>query len=148
MMRRPPAPGVTLRLRLQLALLLLPMLPAVASAQARDLPLGRLFHTQEERSQLNARRTSDVPGGQQALAAQQAASAEIAPAPPEALQLNGVLQRSNGESTVWMNQQAQSGKGVRKDRTVSLQLPSGKRVILKPGQSYDESDGTVRDASH
>lgn len=127
------------------ALLLALSLPA--QVQSQGLPLGRLFHTPEERAQLNARRRSGV-AGEQAAGAQ--AAVPTAPAvPPEPLQLNGVLQRSNGPSTVWVNQVPQEGADnkVLKDRAVSLQLPSGKRVVLKPGQSYDESDGTVRDAT-
>ena len=140
------------RTLLALLSILPPLLPAVPMAllpapvqaqqgqprqQARQL--GRLFNTPQERLQLNARRDENPVEAPPA-------AAPLPPAPPPApLQLNGVIQRSNGQATVWVNQAplpAQDGDVLR-DRSVSLRLPSGKRVTLKPGQSYDEATGTI-----
>jgi hypothetical protein len=112
-------------------------LVAAPAVHAQTRPLGRLFNTPQERAQLDARRA----GGE-------TPSASSAPLPrpaPEPLQLNGVVLRSGGQATVWVNQSPapDSSVNVRKDRSVSLHLPSGRRIILKPGQSYNETTGTI-----
>jgi hypothetical protein len=110
--------------------------------QARHL--GRLFSTPQERALLDARRDGSVVESQPAMPA-----TALPPAPPpEPLLLNGVVQRSNGATTVWLNDAplaARDGK-VLPDRSVSLRLPSGKRITLKPGQSYDEATGAITNA--
>lgn len=121
-----------------LAALLLAATPAVLAAQ----PLGRLFSTPQQRALLDARRDGSVVESQ-----------PLPPAPPaeprpEPLQLSGVVQRSSGKSTVWVNQAPlPDNEGqVLKDRSVLLRLPSGRRITLKPGQSYDEATGTIANA--
>jgi len=70
---------------------------------------------------------------------------------PSQLTMNGVLRTSNGRSTVWLNNVPQGGtankfrNGNRQALTVTL--PSGKRVVLQPGQRYDLVDGRVKDIS-
>ncbi|CAN7385621.1 hypothetical protein LJR289_002284 [Pseudoduganella sp. LjRoot289] len=121
-----------------LAALLLAALPATLAAQ----PLGRLFNTPQQRAILDARRDGS------ALDSQPPPPATYAEPRPEPLQLSGVVQRSNGKSTVWVNQAPvpDSEGQVLKDRSVSLRLPSGRRITLKPGQSYDEVTGTIGNA--
>ncbi|KQQ40314.1 hypothetical protein ASF61_05955 [Duganella sp. Leaf126] len=71
--------------------------------------------------------------------------------PPGAKQLtmNGVLRGSNGRSTVWLNDTPQRGAAVavgkRDGKAVTVTLPSGKRVLLRPGQRYDLADDRVKD---
>lgn len=122
--------------------LLLAAAPAALAAQSGQAQqLGRLFNTPQQRNMLDARREGGT------------VEAPPPPAPaiefrPEPLQLSGVVQRSNGQNTIWVNQAPlpDSEGQVLKDRSVSLRLPSGQRIILKPGQSYDETTGTVANA--
>ena len=118
-----------------------------ASADSQGQParhLGRLFSTPQERALLDARRDGSV------IESQSAAPATAAPptTPPAPLLLNGVVQRSNGQTTVWLNDAplAERDGKVQPDRSVQLRLPSGKRVTLKPGQSYDETTGAITNA--
>lgn len=110
---------------------------ASPAVHAQTQPLGRLFNTPQERAQLDARRAgAETPP---------ASGAQTPLPPPQPLQVNGVVLRSGGRGTVWINQSPapDSSVNVRKDRSVSLRLPSGRRIILKPGQSYDETTGTI-----
>jgi hypothetical protein len=78
-----------------------------------------------------------------------APDAALAPAPPEQLTMNGVLRTSSGRSTVWLNNVPQRGDANkfsnRNSKAVTVTLPSGKRVVLQPGQRYDLADGRVKD---
>ncbi|MES2257607.1 MAG: hypothetical protein V4724_03760 [Pseudomonadota bacterium] len=135
-----------------MTVLLATLAGAAQPAWADGLPLGRLFSTPQERAQLDARRNGSVAdpmtSASQAAAAAAAAAAVAAAVPPQPLQLDGVVQRSGGKSTIWVNQAplaASDGK-LLDNRSVVLRLPSGKRVILKPGQTYDEATDTIHDA--
>lgn len=110
------------------------------AAQARHL--GRLFTTPQERALLDARRDGSV------IESQSAAAPALPPSPPAPMQLNGVVQRSDGRTTVWLNDVPLTARDskVLPDRSVSLRLPSGKHITLKPGQSYDETTGTIANA--
>lgn len=65
--------------------------------------------------------------------------------------MNGVLRTSNGRSTVWLNNVPQGGGANkfsnRNRQALTVTLPSGKRVILQPGQRYDLAEGRVKDIS-
>lgn len=78
-------------------------------------------------------------------------SAADTPPPSEQLTMNGVLRSSNGRSTVWLNNQPQRGaanKFINRDsKAVTVTLPSGRRIVLQPGQRYDLADGRVKDVS-
>ncbi|HAT31416.1 MAG TPA: hypothetical protein DCW29_11370, partial [Janthinobacterium sp.] len=113
--------------------------------------LGRLFATPSERAQLDALRDGGVarPAEQAAsVVAQEAAAAPPPPAAPAPVELNGIVRRSSGKSTVWLNQvpQNDAANTLGKDATLSLRLPSGRKVVLKPGQSYKADEGTVGEA--
>ena len=73
------------------------------------------------------------------------------PAPPSQLTMNGVLRTSSGRNTVWLNNVPQSGSANkfsnRNRQALTVTLPSGKRVVLQPGQRYDLADGRVKDIS-
>ncbi|MES2739887.1 MAG: hypothetical protein V4754_02870 [Pseudomonadota bacterium] len=134
--------------------------PAQAAAQtvarAPAPPLGRLFSTPDERAMLDSLRAS---GG---LTADPAATApampeagpgpgSAPPPPPPPLTLNGVVRRSDGRSTVWVNQVAQEQQGRSRSKAggsaaaMPLQSSSGRTVLLKPGQRYDMDDGSVKE---
>lgn len=122
-------------------------LTAQAQVQAQSPQLGRLFLSPEQRAQLDAQRYGPPPSDP-VLAP---APAPPPPAPP--VELNGVVQRSSGRSTVWLNQEAQNEPHNRLARdkagvsgTLTLRLSNGQAVLLKPGQRYDPASGTVTEA--
>ncbi|MBJ7313599.1 hypothetical protein ACFOLJ_26985 [Rugamonas sp. CCM 8940] len=131
--------------------LALALAPSEAHAAA---PLGRLFSTPAERAQLDQRRAgAALPLAPPAEAAPPAAAAG-AEAPPDSMVLNGVVRRSSGRSTVWLNQVPQedqqnrlrpaAGNGA---PALQLQLPSGRQVILRAGQRYETDSGSVKEVN-
>ena len=121
-----------------------------APAQER---LGRLFFTPAQRASL------DVARSQRARTALATEKPEQEAAPvPQTITYSGVLRRSDGKTTVWINNQPvndQESAGaaaivgqVRRDGSVMLQVPqSGRSVILKPGQSVELLSGAVEEAN-
>lgn len=83
------------------------------------------------------------------------AAANAAPPPPPTLVMSGVLRRSGSHATtVWLNDQPQSSgqnslaqRGGAAAGGVTVTLPSGKKVMLKPGQRYDLNQGRVKDVN-
>lgn len=122
---------------------------APAPAQER---LGRLFFTPAQRASL------DVARSQRARAALSTEKPEQEAAPvPQTITYSGVLRRSDGKTTVWINNQPVHDREsagaaaivgrVRPDGSVTLQVPqSGRSVILKPGQSVELLSGAVEEA--
>ncbi|HEX9673853.1 MAG TPA: hypothetical protein VGA12_10495 [Burkholderiales bacterium] len=120
-----------------------------ASAQER---LGRLFFTPAQRASL------DVARSQRARAAVATEKSEVEATPvPQTITYSGVLRRSDGKTTVWINNQPVHDREsagaaaivgrVRPDGSVTLQVPqSGRSVSLKPGQSVELLSGAVEEA--
>lgn len=110
---------MNISLRMLPTLLSLGML---APATAADAPaLGRLFFTPERRTALERQRTLNLQEAQTLLGA--------------TISLDGVVYRSSGKTTVWINQQAQNehdaqrtGVGV----TVSPKAPGS--ALVAPGE--------------
>ncbi|MET3131376.1 hypothetical protein AAKU55_001638 [Oxalobacteraceae bacterium GrIS 1.11] len=130
------------------------LLALLLSSSAGAVELGRLFATPAERAALDAQRADAPPDTPAAAGAAAqpvpgavASAAATAPA-AEPLVLNGVVRRSSGKSTVWLNQVPQNDANNRlgADAALSLQLSSGRKVILKPGQSFDVNNGTIKEA--
>ena len=130
-----------MRITLLLPALLLAALPA---AQAAELT-GRLFFTPDQRAQLDQLRR------QKAIASQ--ASDEPV---PETVTYNGIIRRSDGKTTIWMNNQPMSDAELRSGQSVTgsvsrdgrivLQNPqagSGAKLELKVGQSATLLSGKV-----
>lgn len=85
------------------------------------------------------------------------------PPPPPSLTLNGVVRSSSGRTTVWLNDVAQSApdskvskpakakakgsKPAAANGALAFTLPSGKRILLQPGQRYDLNEGRVKDVN-
>ncbi|MGK5047826.1 hypothetical protein ACQ4WP_18300 [Janthinobacterium sp. GB4P2] len=122
---------------------------SVLTARAQAPQLGRLFLSPEQRAQIDAQRYGP-PAADPALA-----PPPPPPPPPPAppVELNGVVLRSSGRSTVWLNQEAQNEPHNRLARdksgasgTLTLRLSTGQVVLLKPGQRYDPASGTVTEA--
>lgn len=118
--------------RLAFLLALLSVLPAGAE------PLGRLFFTPAQRAVLDAARLQD--------------RATDVPPPAARVILNGVVTRSDGGATVWINNQPHAGgdgpPGVTVDATgqVGVKSAAGRTVRLKVGQSLDPGSGKVDEA--
>ncbi len=128
------------------ALLLLLALGASAPAPAQTSGLGRLFLGPAEREQLDAQRAT----GQAVAPPVVQAEAPAPPAPPAPpVTLNGIIQRSGGKSTVWLNDAQQNephnqlGDSTRP--TLTLPLSSGRKVTLRPGQTLNLNERAVRD---
>lgn len=97
-------------------------LTCLAPASAADVPeLGRLFFTPERRAALQRQRTLNI---QEAQALQGATMA-----------LDGVVYRSNGKTTVWINQQAQIERdALRTGVSVTVSPKSPGSAIVAPGE--------------
>ena len=123
-------------------------------------PIGRLFTSPSERSNLNFLRQTKkliVP----AKVEEPVENLESAPiALPDAVNLQGYVKRHDGkDGTVWVNNQALQENSSNKDVTVgrlseqSNRVPiklsgNGKRLSLKAGQEYDPETNKVREARH
>jgi hypothetical protein len=134
------------------ALALLAAAPAMA--QSDPSQLGRLFATPSERAMLDGKRGVAPPPVQAGVASSDQPPAllasGVAPPPaalPQPVQLNGVLRSSDGRTTVWLDGAAQNDGAAKllQDRQVQMRLSSGRRVILKPGQSYNPASGSVQE---
>jgi hypothetical protein len=138
------------------------------AAQTTFTTLGRLFTTPGERMALDQQRstmaaqppgTPATPGagagtGTVGMPGQpgqpgQPGDAGPAPAPPPPappVRLNGVVRRHNGTATIWVDNEARDAT-VRGSTAAGVPVDvGGRRVLLKPGQSYDPNSGTVLDA--
>jgi len=122
--------------------------PAPAPAQER---LGRLFFTPAQRASLDVARSQRA---RTTLATEK--TDEVAAPVPQSITYSGVLRRSDGKTTVWLNNQPVHDRisagaaaivgRVRPDGSVTLQVPqSGRSVTLKPGQSVELLSGSVEE---
>jgi hypothetical protein len=98
---------------------------------------GRLFFTPEQRAMLDTARRQNI---QQATEEQAAMSGGVS--------FNGVVKRSDGRTTVWLNNRPASGAdaanrlGSIKNGSTVLKMPfPGKSVDLKVGQRLDSVTG-------
>ena len=133
-----------------LIVLLVPtlMIMISPSSWAKD-GLLRLFTTPQERAALNAERSKPT---------STETDGEKLPLPkfPATITLNGLIVRSQGPSTVWINgknEMYQPGFKVEiNQRTgitvpISLQLSQSQRIVsLKPGQTINTLDGKVKES--
>src|SRR6266850_816225 len=108
-------------------------------------PLGRLFFTPAQRNALDAGKQVNKPR-----------AATAAPRAQRALKLNGVVTRSDNETTVWVNGRTVGNNGTSAaDVAASDSDPAtarvklrgmGTQVKLRVGQSLDRSTGKVTEA--
>ncbi|MBZ0095873.1 MAG: hypothetical protein K8H75_10970 [Sulfuricella sp.] len=120
-------------------LLMIAFLPGHAVCAGAE-PLGRLFFSPDERAMLDRVRQKNV--GSTVSATEQ-------------VTLNGIVRRSSGKTTAWINQVPQNenetpqGIAVQQGKTSKpsalLLLPSGKQVQLKAGQTFDTAKGKIRE---
>ena len=110
-------------------------------------PLGRLFYTPAQRAQMDAARSQK---SRPPVASEQEQAASM----PEVVTFDGVVRRSDGRTTVWINNRAiNDGKAVggvplasrlRPDGSVNLGIAQSDRSVdLKVGQSVDIVSGTI-----
>ena len=126
------------------------MLPNAAGAE-----LGRLFFTPAQRAALDVARKQNIRlemGNEETERQQNGANA--APL-PQTVRLNGMIRRSDGNNTVWLNNKpmtSQNAAGMsfstnRNDTKVKLQLPDGGRSLdLKVGQTAEINSGSVEES--
>ena len=142
------------------ALAALPGQDAAAQAPPSALP-GRLFLTPAERAHLDELRRARPPQARQPQVEEgrtetSHTSIDIPPPPPpEPFTMNGLVVRSRGPNTVWVDGQPvlstqETDKGVRIDTrhtsaagTPVTVLESGRAVRLKPGQTYVPDSGRL-----
>lgn len=103
--------------RLTLASIAVLLLAAAGSAGAD--PLGRLFLTPERRAALERQRRLNI---------QEAQTLEGA-----TVSLDGVVVRSGGKSTVWVNQHAQNEHASDTGVTAVVSAKNPARAVLTPG---------------
>jgi hypothetical protein len=120
------------------------MLGASAAAGA---DLGRLFFTPAQRATLDNARMLNI---RSEVGSENAQAAPV----PQNVSVNGVVRRSDGKSTVWINNRALSapqtgGINVSTGKTgdrVKLTVPeSGRSVDLKVGQTVEIASGTIEE---
>jgi hypothetical protein len=119
----------------------------VANLALADDGLGRLFFTPAQRAALDAGKQINQPKPSDRQARK--------PAMPASITLNGVVVRSDGERTVWINgkpYQRRDPAGIRvktnPSSPSSTQLQLGKQggtVELRVGQQLDGATGKVRE---
>lgn len=145
--------------RLRGARLLSCLFPALLLLMATRVPAAgpSLFTTPEQRERLDrirAEATAEELAREPEPEPGPTAAAAPTPPPPR-VYLRGFVRRSKGPSAVWVNdgntfQGAAVGDGLAAGQvegtTVVVTLPDGRRVRLKPGQTWDSgSGGTVVD---
>jgi hypothetical protein len=133
-------------------------------AYAADLPpLGRMLSTPAQRELLDKLRKNTGKAIPQSSndaddlivvtprSNPQVELAKIADTPSPLL-YNGFVKRSDGINTTWLNQQAvtQFGQATASNqqlgaRQIALQLPSGQKLALKPGQIFLPEQAVVTD---
>lgn len=139
------------RSRRRLLLLLLTLLCGTA-VHAQERLTGRMFFTAEQRAQLDAGRREAIANRNRPAPARAAPVPKAAP--PQVVTLHGIVKRSDGESTVWVNgkplssqfRDADIGAGTITRDSVGLDVPGSKRRIrLKVGQSLEAMSGTIEE---
>jgi hypothetical protein len=124
------------------------MLPAAPAGAAE--PIGRLFYTPDQRTSLDGARSKRA---RNAVATEKEESPPPPPS-PEVVTYGGMVRRSDGKTTVWLNNHAVGEKEtgsrivgkVRPDGSVTLQSPhTGKNVELRVGQRAELLSGRVEE---
>jgi len=123
-----------------------------AAGSAQEPPLGRLFLTPEQRAALDSARRNKIRA--EAVVAATDKKPKIPPA--RSVTINGVVTRSDGESTIWINGHATEGEtrdGMHvviapgSNSSVVVREPAGgKHVRVKVGQRADLLSGKIEES--
>jgi len=119
-------------------------------AAAADPSIGRLFFTPQQRSSLDIARSQRT---RTTLATERTEPVVEQPV-PQTITYGGMVRRSDGRTTVWINDRAVDGheaaggttviRRVGPDGAVTLEVPQSKRSVdLKVGQSVEVLSGSV-----
>lgn len=130
---------------------------ATGAADAAAAEGPRLFTTPQERERLDALR-AEATAEELARKPERKSEPEPAavPEPPPRVHLRGFVRRSGGPEAVWVNEGStlsgsHFGEGISAGRIegsiVVVTLPDGRRVRLKPGQTWDPERGKVVDVA-
>ena len=104
------------------ALLLLVIMPIVRAAD--PVPIGRIFFTPEQRAQLDLLRT------------QKAVASQVRDEPiPENVTYNGIVRRSDGKTTVWVNNEAMTDAELRVKQSIVGRVDRNGRILLQTPQA-------------
>ena len=106
------------------SLVLCSALSVAAPCQAEESSLGRLFFTQERRQAMDRQRMLNLPDKEQTEDAAK-------------LTINGVVTRSNGKRTVWVNGAAQHDNESIDGISVIPERQAPGRVLVRPGDAPD-----------
>lgn len=115
--------------------------------------LGRLFFSPAERNRLDTARETAIANANRPR--QQVVASSPAIAPSRVLTLNGIVRRSDGESTVWVNGAPIDSGSTAADlsiRNVGTNLAGiritdvGRTIRLKVGQSAEAITGVVEES--
>jgi hypothetical protein len=124
------------------------LLALAAPAGAQEI--GRLFFTPAQRAALDSARQQNV--RIDLTPAEEQETAETAPA--GTITFNGIVRRSDGRASVWVNNRRIDDRDSGNVRilhrdgadSISIQAPnSDSRVNLKVGQNYDTATGQVQE---
>lgn len=128
-----------------------------ARAQASFTTMGRLFTTPADRILLDQQRRAAMAQNAQAVAAPPAPPAAVMPGmaadnaaaapppPPAPVRFGGVLRRSDGQATIWVDDAPRDTVlRTRPGAAVAVDV-GGRSVVLKPGQSWDPASGAILD---
>lgn len=129
---------------------------AASRGAAPPSTLGRLFYTPEQRAAMDQERRALLARGTRPSAKPVARAKPVEAAEPAPVSstytLQGILRRSDGEATVWINNEAVSegmgergiARGSLADESADLRLgENGRRVRLRVGQSVNSSSSRV-----
>jgi hypothetical protein len=112
--------------------------------------LQRLFTTAQQRAVLNAKRVEPPPAPP--LPPTDSATPAPRPKAPRYVTFNGLIKRSHGPTTVWVNESQhlfQEGFTVElehiKEDTLPIFLSNKRRIKLKPGQSVNTLNGAIKE---
>ena len=120
------------------------LLLLAAGGSAAQVPhIGRLFTTPAERYQLDLARARGSAGQVADARSAPDVAPAVTPAPPPApVVVSGLVTRSNGTATAWIDGVAQPVA----PQGVQVRTQDGRQVTVKPGQQVDPSTGSVQDA--
>lgn len=113
------------------------------SVAASADPSGRLFFTPRERAALDRAR-------------QQAAAGAVERPAASSLTLNGIVKRSDGRNTLWLNDRPLASDHPKSEVEgtkimglgCTLKLPDSSRAVrLRVGQRFDAGSGTVEESN-
>lgn len=137
--------------------LLVCLLLAAASGPtaAADPPVGRLFFTPAQRALLDVARSQRT---RATVATERTEQVLVEQPAPQTITYGGMVRRSDGQTTVWINDRAVHGQEavggttlIRRlgpDGAVTLEVPqSNRRVDLKVGQSVEVLSGSIGETS-